>query len=224
MRDSTSLPLDAEAKAKVQAAGEAGQAFALNATAVTGPVELDHADGILVRATKFALLVVAGVAVMTASAKTQIPFWPVPMTLHTLAVMAFAVLFGPRMAVSIFAAYLAAGALGLPVFSGTPARGIGIAYMVGPTGGYLVGYLIASWLVGVLAAGRGTLGRAGAMLVGLIPVYGLGIAWLATFVPAPALLAAGFAPFILGDLVKIGVVAAVIVVLPASLLRFLGPR
>jgi biotin transport system substrate-specific component len=87
-----------------------------------------------------------------------------------------------------------------------------------------VGYLIASWLVGVLAAGRGTLGRAGAMLVGLIPIYGLGIAWLATFVPVSALLAAGFTPFILGDLVKIGVVAAVIMVLPASLLRFLGPR
>src|SRR5690606_33710100 len=115
----------------------------LNATAVKEPLELDRADGALIRSTKFALLVVAGVAVMTASAKTQIPFWPVPMTLHTLAVMAFAVVFGPRVAVSIFAAYLAAGAIGLPVFANSPARGIGLAYMVGPTGGYLVGYLIA---------------------------------------------------------------------------------
>jgi biotin transport system substrate-specific component len=224
MRDSTSLPLATEAQPKVQAAGDARQTSASNARVVREPLELDRADGALIRSTKFALLVVAGVAVMTASAKTQIPFWPVPMTLHTLAVMAFAIVFGPRVAVSIFAAYLAAGAIGLPVFANTPARGIGLAYMVGPTGGYLVGYLIASWLVGVLAAGRGTLGRAGAMLVGLIPIYGLGIAWLATFVPVSALLAAGFTPFILGDLVKIGVVAAVIMVLPASLLRFLGPR
>lgn len=223
MRDSTSLPLDAEAQPKVRPA-DARQSSALNAAAATGPVELDRADGTLLRSIKFALLLVAGVAVMTVSAKTQIPFWPVPMTLHTLAVMAFAVLFGPRVAVAIFAAYLAAGAIGLPVFSGTPARGIGLAYMAGPTGGYLAGYLIASWLVGALAAGRGTLGRAGAMLVGLIPVYGLGIAWLATFVPASALLAAGFTPFILGDLVKIGVVAAATIVLPASLVRFLGSR
>lgn len=160
------------------------------------------------------LTVLAGVGLMTIAAKVQIPFWPVPMTLHTLAVMAFAVAFGPRVAVSIFLAYLAAGAAGLPVFSGSPERGIGLAYMAGPTGGYLLGYLVASWLVGVMANGRGVLGRVGAMLTGMLPVYGLGIAWLAVFVPADQLLAVGVLPFLLGDLVKIGTVAAFTMVLP----------
>jgi len=154
------------------------------------------------------LTVIAGVAVMTLAAKTQVPFWPVPVTLHTLAMMAFAVALGPRMATAIFAAYLAAGAAGLPVFAGTPERGIGLAYMLGPTGGYLLGYLVACPLVGTLARHRGTLGRLGAMLLGLVPIYGLGMAWLTNFVPAPEVVAAGFAPFILGDLAKIGLVAA----------------
>ncbi len=155
----------------------------------------------------FGLLVLVGVVLMTLSAKAQVPFWPVPMTLQTLAVMAFAVGFGPRLATSIFAAYLAAGAAGLPVFAGTPERGIGITYMVGPTGGYLLGFLLASWLVGVLAAGRGIFGQLGAMIAGLVLTYGLGMAWLATFVPVGKVFALGVAPFFLGDLVKIGLVA-----------------
>lgn len=160
--------------------------------------------------------IIAGTALMTLAAKIQIPFWPVPMTLHTMAVMAFAVGFGPRIAVSIFLAYLAAGAVGLPVFSGSPERGIGLAYMAGPTGGYLLGFLVASWLVGTLAAGKGPLGCIGAMLAGMVLIYAIGVAWLAAFVPADQLLAAGVLPFLLGDLVKIGIVAAAGLVLPAS--------
>lgn len=167
-------------------------------------------------------IIIAGAALMTLAAKIQIPFWPVPMTLHTMAVMAFAVGFGPRIATAIFLTYLAAGAAGLPVFSGSPERGIGLAYMVGPTGGYLLGYLVASWLVGVLAAGRGTLGRNGAMLVGMALVYAIGAAWLAAYVPAGQLLAVGVLPFLLGDLVKIGVVAAGSMLLPASITRLRG--
>jgi len=169
-----------------------------------------------------ALIIVAGAALMTVAAKVQIPFWPVPMTLHTMAVMAFAVAYGPRIAVSIFLAYLAAGAVGLPVFSGSPERGIGFAYMIGPTGGYLLGYLIASWLVGMLAAGRSLLGRVGAMLTGMVPIYAIGMAWLALYVPFGQLLAVGVVPFLLGDLVKIGVVAAGGMVLPASFARLRG--
>lgn len=168
------------------------------------------------------LTIIAGTALMTLAAKTQIPFWPVPMTLHTMAVMAFAVALGPRIAVSIFLAYLTVGALGFPVFSGSPERGIGVAYMIGPTGGYLVGYLVASWLVGMLAAGRGVLARTGAMLAGMVPVYVLGMAWLAMYVPVGQLLAVGVLPFLFGDLVKIGVVAAGSMVLPVSFARVWG--
>lgn len=170
------------------------------------------------------VLIVAGAALMTLAAKVQIPFWPVPMTLHTLAVMAFAVAFGPRIAVSIFLTYLAAGSIGLPVFSGSPERGIGLAYMAGPTGGYLAGYLAASWVVGTLALGRGTFGRLGAMLAGLVLIYAMGIAWLTIYVPAANVLAAGVAPFIIGDVLKICVVAAGSLLSPALLARFSGKQ
>jgi biotin transport system substrate-specific component len=167
-------------------------------------------------------LVLGGAAVLALAAKVQVPFWPVPMTLHTLAVMGFAVALGPRRAVAIFLAYLAAGAAGLPVFSGSPERGIGIAYMVGPTGGYLAGYLVASWLVGALAAGRGVFGALGAMLAGLAVVYAFGLAWLALYVPSAKLLAAGLVPFLLGDLVKIAMVALAAAALPPLLNRLMG--
>lgn len=167
------------------------------------------------------IVVVGGAALTTLAAKVQVPFWPIPMTLHTLAVMAFAVAFGPRLAVSIFVAYLAAGAVGLPVFSGSPERGVGLTYMVGPTGGYLAGYLIASWVVGALAAGR-AFGRLGAMLAGLVPVYALGVAWLAIYIPAGHLLAVGVLPFLVGDLVKIAMIAVASAVLPARMSGVLG--
>ncbi len=175
--------------------------------AVTRPAAARLFESPQVRFARTLLTVLAGAALVTLAAKTQIPFWPVPMTLHTLAVMALAVAFGPRVAVSILLTYLASGAAGLPVFSGSPERGVGLAYMAGPTGGYLLGYLAAAGAVGVLARGAGFLGRVGAMLVGLALVYLFGVAWLAVFVPVDKLLAVGVAPFLLGDFLKVGVVA-----------------
>ena len=154
-----------------------------------------------------ALTVIAGVGLLTLSAKIRVPFWPVPLNLQTMAVMALALGLGPRLAFAAFAAYLAAGASGLPVFAGSPERGVGLLYIAGPTGGYLLGMLAASWATGALGAGRGIVARSGAMLAGMTLIYGLGIAWLALYVPAPRLLAEGGVPFILGDLVKIGIVA-----------------
>ncbi len=155
-------------------------------------------------------IALGGALLITLGAKVQIPFWPVPMTLHTLAVFLLAAALGPRLGLAAMAAYLTAGALGLPVFSGTPERGIGLAYMAGPTGGYLAGYLLGAGLTGWLAQGRGLIGRVLAMLAGLAVVYALGLAWLATFVPAQTLLAAGFTPFILGDLVKLALASGLI--------------
>jgi biotin transport system substrate-specific component len=96
--------------------------------------------------------------------------------------------------------------------------------MVGPTGGYLLGYLVASWVVGRLALGKGTFGRVGAMLAGLLPVYAIGAAWLTTYVPVDQVLAVGVMPFLLGDLVKIGVVATGSALLTTSLTGFRGKR
>lgn len=148
-------------------------------------------------------LALAGAALITLGAKIQIPFWPVPMTLHTLAVFLVAATLGPRLGFAAMAAHLAAGALGLPVFSGSPERGIGIAYLAGPTGGYLAGYLLSTLVIGRLGQGRGWAGQALAMLAGMAVVYALGLLWLARFVPASGLIAAGLTPFVLGDLVKI---------------------
>nr|WP_241557926.1 biotin transporter BioY [Falsirhodobacter deserti] len=151
--------------------------------------------------------VVALAAIITLGAKIQVPFWPVPMTIHTLAVMAIAILAGPRIAAGAVATYLAAGAAGLPVFSGSPARGIGLAYMVGPTGGYLLGYLVAAALTGWLATGGGIVSRILAMLAGMGVIYALGAAWLCNFVPAADVWAVGVLPFLMGDLLKIGLAA-----------------
>ncbi|PKR54765.1 biotin transporter BioY [Thalassospira marina] len=158
-------------------------------------------------ALKYSLMILAGVAVLTASAKITIPFWPVPMTLQTMAIMTIALATGPRLACATVLGYLAAGAVGLPVFAGTPERGIGLAYMVGPTGGYLLGYLVAAWMVGSFARGRGMFARFGIMMTAMIPVYVLGLAWLAVFVPLEKLAAYGFTPFVPGDVVKVALVA-----------------
>lgn len=166
-----------------------------------------HIENPILTGAKYSLMVLAGVALITASAKITVPFWPVPMTLQTMSIMAIAIAAGPRMALATMLAYLAAGAAGLPVFAGTPERGIGIAYMMGPTGGYLAGYLVAAGLVGALARGRGALGRFVVMMGGMVPVYLLGLAGLSAFVPSEKVLALGFTPFILGDTIKIALVA-----------------
>lgn len=94
------------------------------------------------------LLVVAGSIALWISAKIKVPFYPVPMTLQTLALFGIAAAYGLRLGVATVALYLVEGAAGLPVFAGTPEKGIGLAYMVGPTGGYLASYLIAAAIVG----------------------------------------------------------------------------
>ncbi|MBU3030159.1 biotin transporter BioY [Paracoccus marinaquae] len=165
-------------------------------------------------------LTLAAAALITLSAKTQVPFWPVPMTLQTMAVLAIAVVLGPRLGLAAMLAYLGAGAAGLPVFAGSPERGIGLAYMAGPTGGFLIGMLLAMAVTGWLAQGRGIAGRTLAMLAGLAVTYLLGLAWLSAFVPADRLLAAGFTPFILGDLVKVAIATLAI----EGALRLRSPR
>lgn len=166
-----------------------------------------HIENPILTGAKYSLMVLAGVALITASAKITVPFWPVPMTLQTMSIMAIAIATGPRLALATMLAYLAAGAVGLPVFAGTPERGIGIAYMMGPTGGYLAGYLVAAGLVGALARGRGAFGRFVVMMGGMVPVYLLGLAGLSAFVPSEKVLALGFTLFILGDTIKIALVA-----------------
>ncbi len=157
-------------------------------------------------------LVVAGSLVLWASAKIQVPFWPVPMTLQTLAIMVIAATFGMRLGVATVLLYLAEGAFGLPVFAGTPEKGIGLAYMIGPTGGFLVGFVLAVGLVGWLAErglDRSAFRLFGAMLVGDVIVFAVGLFWLGTLLGwDKPILAWGLYPFVLGDLTKIALAAA----------------
>jgi biotin transport system substrate-specific component len=156
------------------------------------------------------IAVVAGSLLLWAAAKIQVPFYPVPMTLTTLAVMLIGACYGWRLGLASVALYLVEGALGLPVFSGTPERGIGIAYMVGPTGGYLVGYLVAVFIVGWFAqrgADRSPLQLFVTMLVAAGAVLALGYVWLATIVGPQAAWTAGVLPFLLGDLLKVAIAA-----------------
>lgn len=162
--------------------------------------------------------VATGVALLTVSAKVQVPFWPVPMTLQVAALMMIAATYGMRLGTSTMAAYLAAGAAGLPVFAGTPEKGIGLAYMMGTSGGYLAGFLVATVIVGYAADKLPKMALWPAMLAGLAAIYAFGLAWLAQFAPDGKLLAWGFTPFIAGDLVKITLAAVVVLGAPAALI------
>lgn len=148
-------------------------------------------------------LTLAAAALIALGAKVQVPFWPVPMTLQTLAVLVIAAGLGPRLGLAAMGAYMAAGLAGLPVFAGSPERGLGLAYLAGPTTGFLIGMALAMVVTGALARGRGLGMGALAMIAGTVAIYVPGVLWLSAFVPADQLLAVGVAPFLLGDIVKI---------------------
>jgi biotin transport system substrate-specific component len=175
---------------------------------------LTQAGGRTAQAAGFIILAVAGSALLALSSKITVPFYPVPMTLQTFALMAIVAAFGLRLGVATVALYLAEGAFGLPVFAGTPEKGIGLAYMVGPTGGYLAGYLVAAILVGLAVEkgwGRSPFKLFGAMLAADAVIFTLGVAWLGAVVGwDKPLLAWGVTPFLLGDAVKIALAAALI--------------
>lgn len=158
------------------------------------------------------IAVVAASLLLTLSAKVQVPFYPVPMTMQTLVVIGLGLALGPVRGAAAVALYLLQGALGLPVFAGTPEKGIGLAYMMGPTGGYLLGYLPAAWLAGWLAE-RGWdrnvfTAMPAALLAGAV-IYVPGLLWLGSVIGFDKpVLAFGLYPFIPGDIAK-AVLAAI---------------
>lgn len=168
----------------------------------------------LLRQMSFAL---GGSLALWLSAKAQIPFYPVPLTMQTFVVLAIGVVAGWRLGAATVALYLVEGALGLPVFAGTPEKGIGLAYMLGPTGGYLIGYLLAAAACGWLAErgwSRGTVTTALAMIAGNALIYAFGLLWLGTLLGwDKPILAWGLTPFLPGDLLKIALGA---VLFPAA--------
>jgi biotin transport system substrate-specific component len=165
-----------------------------------------------------AVMVLAGVGILAASAWLSVPFYPVPLTMQTLAVLLIGGTLGPAMGVSSVIGYLALGAAGAPVFHG----GLGgVAVLGGPTGGYLIGFIPAAFLMGLAsrlagrrpavpslrsAVRRMTLLAAGAVLASLA-IYAVGLPWLGlvTGMGLHKVLSVGAVPFLLGDLLKVAV-------------------
>lgn len=168
------------------------------------------------------VLAVLGTAALTVSAKLSVPFYPVPMTMQTYVVLLIGMAFGWRLAGATLLLYLAEGALGLPVFT----RGGGLAYLAGPTGGYLLGFLLAALAVGWLAE-RGwdrSLWRAlPAMAVGQLLIFAPGLAWLSQLLGDwDKAVAAGLTPFLLGEVFKMALAAATMPIAWQVVRRFRG--
>src|SRR5579875_2857437 len=152
------------------------------------------------------LLVAGGSLLLAASAWVTVPMWPVPMTLQTLAVLLIGMTYGGPLAAATLMAYLAEGAVGLPVFAGGHTL-----LTTGPSFGYLIGFLLAATAVGALAErgwARRLPGRIAALLLGEALVYVPGLIWLSFYTHSwAATLAAGLLPFLSGDAVKLALAA-----------------
>lgn len=166
--------------------------------------------------------VVIGSLLLTASARTQIPFWPVPMTMQTMAVVLIGMTLGSRLGFIVVAAYVLEGLMGLPVFANTPARGTGLAYLMGPTGGYLIGFCIAAYVAGWLAErgyGRDLFSAVLVNIIGTLIILTFGYAWLAHLIGPVKAYAAGVHPFLLSSVVKIGLGGVLAVLIARSPLK-----
>jgi len=164
------------------------------------------------------VLAILGSALLTLSAKVSVPFWPVPMTLQTLTVLALGALLGRRLAVATVVLYIAQGMSGLPVFVNTPPAVPGPLYLLGPTGGFLAGFVIAAAIVGT-AADRGLARRPlaflGVVAAADVVLLAIGCLWLALGAAMPSgaagigfakAFAAGVQPFLLGEALKVALV------------------
>lgn len=174
----------------------------------------------LARAIRVASVVfVAALTAAAAQISIPLPFTPVPLTLQPMIVLLGAAALGRRLGCASQVAYLAAGIAGLPVFAASPILPPGALRLLGPTGGYLLSYPIAAWVVGALAErrfDRRYLQSAIAMGFGLVIIYAVGVWWLASFARVPealgvrGALVAGAVPFFLADVVKIAFAAAIL--------------
>ncbi len=159
-----------------------------------------------------AVLLASALLAALAQLRVVLPFTPVPITGQTLGVLLVAAALGPRRGAAAVLAYLAEGLLGLPVFAG---GGSGLGYLLGPTGGYLVGFVAAAWVVGAWAqrSGRRLATAWLGFVAGEAVLYAVGLFWLGWYVgwaQAPAL---GLFPFLLGDALKAGLAG---LLLPAA--------
>ena len=163
---------------------------------------------------KKAVLVMAGIAFLAIAAKIKVPMFPVPMTMGTFAVLTMGAAYGARLGLVTILGYMLIGALGFDIFAGSSAENFGLTYMMGGTGGYLVGYVLAVLALGTLArAGwdRSAPKMAGAMLLGNVLIYVPGLIWLGMLYGwDKPILQWGLTPFLLGDVLKLAMAAIIL--------------
>ena len=153
---------------------------------------------------KYLLIVFLGSLLLAISAKIKIPFYPVPMTMQTFVVVLMGMAFGWRIGVATVSIYLLEGIIGLPVFAGTPEKGLGLVYFMGPTMGYLIGFLFAAFLAGYLNLKTNVFFIFIKLILSVSIIYVFGILWLGNLIGwDKPLLELGLMPFLLAELFKI---------------------
>jgi len=149
-------------------------------------------------------IALVGTVLLAISAKIKIPFYPVPMTMQTLVVLIIGVGFGWKLGVATISLYLFEGIIGLPVFSGTPEKGIGLVYFTGPTMGYLLGFLVAAFLAGKFNFDNNLIKNFLKLTFATSFIYILGMFWLGTLIGwDKPIFKLGAQPFLLAELFKI---------------------
>jgi len=153
---------------------------------------------------KFTLLSILGSILITISAKTKIPFYPVPMTMQTFTILLIGVTFGYRIGLATVALYLFEGMIGLPVFANSPEKGIGMVYFFGPTMGYLIGFLAAVYFAGLFKYDKGIINTFLKLIFSVSLIYILGVIWLGSLIGwEKPIFKLGVQPFLLAELFKI---------------------
>ncbi len=153
---------------------------------------------------KSLLVIVLGSVALTISAKIKIPFYPVPMTMQTFVVLLLGLSFGYKIGLSTVGLYLLEGIVGLPVFSNTPERGIGLVYFTGPTMGYLIGFLSACYLASFIKQSDNFFVIFAKLTVAVSTIYIFGIIWLGILIGwEKPIFSLGVTPFLLAEAFKI---------------------
>jgi biotin transport system substrate-specific component len=157
---------------------------------------------------KSLLAILLGSIALTISAKIKIPFYPVPMTMQTFVVLFLGIGLGHKIGLATIGLYLLEGIVGLPVFSNSPEKGVGLLYFTGPTMGYLIGFLIACYLASMIKFEDSYFVILGKLVLATSTIYILGLLWLGTLIGwDKPIFALGAKPFLLAEIFKISILA-----------------
>ena len=157
----------------------------------------------LSKAVKIIFLALVGTLLLTISAKIKIPFYPVPMTMQTFMVLFIGITLGPKIGLLTVSLYLLQGIFGLPVFAGTPEKGLGISYMFGPTGGYLVGFISSVFIAGFVNLNKNIFIKFLFISLSIFIIYFTGVPWLAHLAGWEIAYVWGIKNFVLAEIFKI---------------------